>query len=108
MGSYRSTIMVVAPVLWDSFAHKNPTGPAYFAPQTSTTTLVLLATKRCQVCFNGGSYDQSLSDLRVRFPTRILFEREEPKECPQCACTWPTTTSCFARAWRPSSPLAKI
>src|SRR5215216_7075435 len=37
MGSYRSTIMVVAPVLWDSFAHKNPTGPAYFAPQTSTT-----------------------------------------------------------------------
>src|SRR5215217_9672265 len=37
MGSYRSTIMVVAPVLWDSFAHKNPTGPAYFAPQTSAT-----------------------------------------------------------------------
>ena len=29
--------MVVAPVLWDSFAHKNPTGPAYFAPQTRAT-----------------------------------------------------------------------
>src|SRR5215203_4161179 len=28
--------MVVAPLLWDSFVHKNPTGPAYFAPQTST------------------------------------------------------------------------
>jgi hypothetical protein len=34
MGSYRSTIMVVGSGPVGLLGHKNPTGPAYFAPQT--------------------------------------------------------------------------
>src|SRR5215204_3066491 len=34
MGSYRSTIMVVGSGPVSLLGHKNPTGPAYFAPQT--------------------------------------------------------------------------
>src|SRR5918994_687889 len=39
MGSYRSTIMVVGSGPVGLLTHRNPTGPAYFAPQTSTTVV---------------------------------------------------------------------